>query len=155
MSSTTDKFGQTIYEIDGATLGAFMVSTAPVQIICGPDRQRQVEDLQPEAMGNSERPEAGARRRSSHTHGGGSHVVPIVENHNDPHLARYVPGKCLWSLKWTQPPCQIARWGDVEMQTDFLALDDQADVQKLSVGRVHWRSTRTSCSMSSANCSTR
>ena len=33
---TTDKFGQTIYEIDGAVLRAFMLSTAPVQIICGP-----------------------------------------------------------------------------------------------------------------------
>jgi hypothetical protein len=32
----TAKFGQTIYEIDGAVLESFMLSTAPVQIICGP-----------------------------------------------------------------------------------------------------------------------
>ena len=32
----TDKFGQTVYEIDGPVLEAFMLSTAPVQILVGP-----------------------------------------------------------------------------------------------------------------------
>jgi hypothetical protein len=32
----TDGDGRTIYEIDGPVLAAFMQSTAPVQVICGP-----------------------------------------------------------------------------------------------------------------------
>jgi hypothetical protein len=32
----TDGDGRTIYQIDGPVLAAFMQSTAPVQVICGP-----------------------------------------------------------------------------------------------------------------------
>jgi hypothetical protein len=130
----TDKFGQTIYQLDGATLDAFMLSSAPVQVICGPvgSGKSKACNLKLWAIANAQRPGPDGVRRTRMA------VVrttyPELRTTTIRTWLDTFPEKIYSPLKWTQPPCQTVRWGDVEMQTDFLALDDQTDVQKLRSG---------------------
>jgi hypothetical protein len=130
----TDKFGQTIYEIDGAVLQAFMLSTAPVQIICGPvgSGKSKTANLKLWAIANAQKPGPDGLRRTRMA------VVrttyPELRTTTIRTWLDTFPDRIYGPLKWTQPPTQTVAWGDVAMQVDFLALDDQADVQKLRSG---------------------
>jgi hypothetical protein len=130
----TDKFGQTVYEIDGAVLEQFMLSTAPVQVICGPvgSAKSKTCNLKLWAIANAQKPGPdGIRRtrmavvRTTYPELRTTTIRTWLDTFNE-HI--YGP------LKWTQPPTQTVTWGDVAMQTDFLALDDATDVQKLRSG---------------------
>jgi hypothetical protein len=130
----TDRFGQTIYELDGAVLSAFMLSTAPVQVICGPvgSGKSKACGLKLWAIANAQRPGPdGIRRtrmaivRTTYPELRTTTIRTWLDTFSEP---IYGP------LKWTQPPSQTVVWGDVWMQCDFLALDDQTDVQKLRSG---------------------
>jgi hypothetical protein len=130
----TDKFGQTIYEIDGAVLQSFMLSTAPVQIICGPvgSGKSKACNLKLWAIANAQKPGPDGVRRTRMA------VVrttyPELRTTTIRTWLDTFPDRIYGPLKWTQPPTQTVAWGDVAMQVDFLALDDQADVQKLRSG---------------------
>jgi hypothetical protein len=130
----TDAAGRTIYEIDGAVLEAFMLSTAPVQVICGPIGSGKSTGciLKCWAIANAQKPGPDGIRRTR---------VAVVRT-TYPELRTTTirtwldtfPPDVYGLLKWTQPPSQVVRHGDVEMTADFLALDDQSDVQKLRSG---------------------
>jgi hypothetical protein len=130
----TDKLGQTVYEIDGQVLAAFMVSTAPVQIICGPvgSGKSKTCNLKLWAIANAQKPGPDGIRRTRMA------VVrttyPELRTTTIRTWLDTFPEAIYGPLNWTQPPSQTVVWGDVSMQVDFLALDDQTDVQKLRSG---------------------
>ena len=130
----TDKFGQTIYEIDGEVLQQFMLSTAPVQVICGPVGSGKSKScgLKLWAIANAQKPGPDGIRRTRMA------VVrttyPELRTTTIRTWLDTFPENIYGPLKWTQPPTQTVTWGDVSMQVDFLALDDQTDVQKLRSG---------------------
>jgi hypothetical protein len=130
----TDEHGRTIYEIDGKVLQSFMLSTAMVQIICGPIGSGKTKAccLKLWAIANAQKPGPDGVRRTRMA------VVrttyPELKTTTIRSFVDTFPEEIYGRLKWTQPPMQVVTWGDVSMQVDFLALDDQADVQKLRSG---------------------
>ncbi len=130
----TDKFGQTVYEIDGPVLEAFMLSTAPVQILVGPvgSGKSKACNLKLWAIANGQAPGPDGIRRTRMA------VVrttyPELRTTTIRTWLDTFPEYIYGPLKFTQPPTQTVTWGDVAMQTDFLALDDATDVQKLRSG---------------------
>ncbi len=130
----TDKFGQTVYEIDGPVLEAFMLSTAPVQILVGTvgSGKSKACNLKLWAIANGQAPGPDGIRRTRMA------VVrttyPELRTTTIRTWLDTFPEYIYGPLKFTQPPTQTVTWGDVAMQTDFLALDDATDVQKLRSG---------------------
>jgi hypothetical protein len=130
----TDEHGRTIYEIDGAVLTEFMQSVAPVQIICGPvgSGKSKACNLKLWAIANAQKPGPDGIRRTRMA------VVrttyPELRTTTIRTWLDTFEERIYGPLKWTQPPSQRVTWGDVVMETDFLALDDPADVQKLRSG---------------------
>jgi hypothetical protein len=129
-----DKFGRIVYEIGDAVLQNFMLSTAPVQIICGPvgSGKSKACNLKLWAVANAQQPGPDGIRRTRMA------VVrstyPELRTTTIRTFVDTFPETVYGRLKWTQPPTQTVVWGDVSMQVDFLALDDQTDVQKLRSG---------------------
>ena len=130
----TDEFGRTIYELAGEVLRSFMLSTAPVQIVCGPigSGKTKTANLKLWAIANAQKPGPDGIRRTRMA------VVrttyPELRTTTIRTWLDTFPEAVYGRLLWTQPPSQTVRLGDVEMQTDFLALDDPTDVQKLRSG---------------------
>jgi hypothetical protein len=129
-----DSAGRTVYELDGATLERFMLSSAPVAVICGPvgSGKSKACNLKLWAIANNQKPGPDGIRRTRMA------VVrttyPELRTTTIRTWLDTFPERIYGPLKWTQPPSQTVRWGDVEMQTDFLALDKLEDVQKLRSG---------------------
>jgi hypothetical protein len=130
----TDEHGRTIYQIDGAVLGKFMQSTAPVQIICGPvgSGKSKACNLKLWAVANGQKPGPDGVRRTRMAIARSTY--PELRTTTIRTFVDTFPEHVYGPLKWTQPPSQKVTWGDVVMETDFLALDDPADVQKLRSG---------------------
>jgi hypothetical protein len=126
--------GETVYEINGQTLAAFMLSTAPVAIICGPvgSGKSKACNLKLWAIANAQKPGPDGVRRTRMA------VVrttyPELRTTTIRTWVDTFPEHIFGALKWTQPPSQKVVWGDVVMETDFLALDKPEDVQKLRSG---------------------
>src|ERR1700730_4598956 len=103
---TTDKFGQTIYELDGAVLDAFMLSTAPVQIICGPvgSGKSKACNLKLWAIANAQAPGPDGIRRTRMA------VVrttyPELKTTTCRTFTDTFPENIYGPLKWAQPPSQ-------------------------------------------------
>lgn len=129
-----DEHGCTVYELNGVTLERFMLSQAPVQIVCGPvgSGKSKASNLKLWSIANAQKPAPDGIRRTRMA------VVrttyPELRTTTIRTWLDTFPDRVYGALKWTQPPNQNVRWGDVEMQTDFLALDDPTDVQKLRSG---------------------
>ena len=127
----TDAHGRTVYEIDGEVLQQFMLSTAPVQILVGPigSGKSVACNLKMWAISNQQKPGPDGVRRTRWA----------ITRANYPQLRTTTirtfldtfPETVYGLLRWTQPPQQIVRFGDVEMAVDFLALDKPEDVAKL------------------------
>jgi len=129
-----DDAGRTVYELDGVTLEKFMLSTAPVQILCGPvgSGKSKACNLKCWKIANEQRPGPDGIRRTRVAVVRTSY--PLLKTTTIRTWLDTFPPNVYGPLKFTQPPTQVVKWGDVEMQVDFLALDDQADVQKLRSG---------------------
>ena len=130
----TDGDGRTIYQIDGPVLAAFMQSTAPVQVICGPvgSGKSKTCNLKLWAIANQQKlgPDGVRRTRVAVVRT----TYPELRTTTIRTWLDTFPEKIYGPLKFTQPPSQKVSWGDVAMETDFLALDDPTDVQKLRSG---------------------
>jgi hypothetical protein len=130
----TDAHGRTIYEINGKVLQSLMLSTAHVQIICGPvgSGKSKTCGLKLWAIANAQKPGPDGIRRTRFA------VVrstyPQLRTTTLRTWLDTFPEQIYGAFKWTQPPTQIVRWGDVEMQVDFLALDKPEDISKLRSG---------------------
>jgi hypothetical protein len=126
-----DQYGNTIWRLDGETLDRFMLSTAPVQIIMGPigSGKTVAACLKMWKVANEQQPGRDGIRKTRWA---------IVRN-NYPALRTTTirtfldvfPERSFGIFKWTQPPSFVARFGDVEMACDFLALDKAEDIAKL------------------------
>lgn len=130
----TDESGRTIYQLDGPTLDAFMLSTAPVQVICGPvgSGKSKACNLKLWAIANAQQPGPDGIRRTRM--GVLRTTYPELRTTTIRTWLDTFPEHIYGRLKWTQPPTQCVTWGNVCMEVDFLALDDPTDVQKLRSG---------------------
>jgi RecA/RadA recombinase len=130
----TDEQGRVIYQIDGPTLQRFMLSAAPVEIICGPigSGKTTAAMLKLWAVANAQRPAPDGVRRTRM--GVVRTTYPELRTTTIRSWTDTFPPQTYGAFRWTQPPCQTVVWGDVSMQVDFLALDDPTDVQKLRSG---------------------
>ena len=126
-----DQLGRVIWAVTDRVLSQFMMSTAPVAICMGPIGSGKTVAciLKMWKVANEQRPGRDGIRRTRWA---------VVRN-NYPALRTTTirtfldvfPEKVFGVLKWTQPPHQVVRSGDVEMACDFLALDKQEDIAKL------------------------
>ena len=126
-----DQLGRVIWAVTDRVLSQFMMSTAPVAICIGPIGSGKTVAciLKMWKVANEQRPGRDGIRRTRWA---------VVRN-NYPALRTTTirtfldvfPEKVFGVLKWTQPPHQVVRSGDVEMACDFLALDKQEDIAKL------------------------
>jgi hypothetical protein len=130
----TDKHGQTIYEIDGAVLKDFLLSTAPVQVICGPvgSAKSKTAGLKLWAIANAQKPGPDGIRRTRFAVCRSTY--PQLRTTTVRTWLDTFPERIYGSFKWSQPPVQIVTWGNVSMEVDFLALDKPEDISKLRSG---------------------
>jgi hypothetical protein len=130
----TDRYGQTVYQLDGEVLEKFMLSAAPVQIICGPvgSGKSKTCGLKLWAIANQQKPGPDGIRRTRFAVCRSTY--PQLRTTTVRTWLDTFPEQIYGAFKWTQPPTQTVTWGDVSMAVDFLALDDSSDIQKLRSG---------------------
>jgi hypothetical protein len=130
----TDRYGQTVYQLDGEVLEKFMLSAAPVQIICGPvgSGKSKTCGLKLWAIANAQQPGPDGIRRTRFAVCRSTY--PQLRTTTVRTWLDTFPEQIYGAFKWTQPPTQTVTWGDVSMAVDFLALDDSSDIQKLRSG---------------------
>lgn len=129
-----DEHGRLIYEIDGGVLGRMMLSKAPVQIIQGPVGSGKSKGCNVKVwiIATQQRPGPDGIRRSRW--GVIRNTYPELRSTTIRTWLDTYPENLYGTLVWRNPPQQIIRVGDVEMQIDFLALDKDEDVKKLRSG---------------------
>jgi hypothetical protein len=128
-----DQHGRVIWAVSehDRVLCGFVLSNAPVAMCMGPIGSGKTVGciLKMWRHANEQRPDRSGVRRTRWA---------VVRN-NYPALRTTTirtfldvfPEKTFGVLKWTQPPHQIVRSGNVEMAVDFLALDKPEDIAKL------------------------
>lgn len=129
-----DQYGRPIYEISDPVLAAFMLSNAPVQVIQGPIRsgKSKASNLKLWSYASAQVPGANGIR---HTRWGiVRNTYPLLKTTTMRTWLHTFPEATYGRVVWSQPPRQVIRAGDVLMENDFLALDDEGDVEKLRSG---------------------
>jgi hypothetical protein len=131
---SVDAHGRTIYEFDGLVLDRFIQSKAFVQVLLGPigSGKSKACCLKAYKIAAEQKPGPDGIRRVR---------VAVVRN-SYPLLRTTTvrtwldtfPETIYGRLMWSQPPRQVVKWGDIQLEADFIALDDDADVAKLRSG---------------------
>src|SRR5260370_26707591 len=116
----TDAHGQTIYEIDGEVLQSFMLSTAPVQIICGPvgSGKSKTCNLKLWAIANQQKPGPDGIRRTRFAVCRSTY--PQLRTTTRRTWLDTFPEQIYVAFKWTQTPTQVVACGDGSMGVDLL-----------------------------------
>jgi hypothetical protein len=128
-----DQHGRVIWAVSAhdRVLCDFLLSNAPISFCMGPIGSGKTVGciLKMWRHANEQRPGRDGVRRTRWA------VVrnnyPALRTTTIRSFLDVFPEKVFGVLKWTQPPHQVVRSGDTEMQVDFLALDKSEDIAKL------------------------
>jgi len=123
--------GIPIYRVEGRVLEAFMLSNAFVQVIQGPvgSGKSKTCNLKIFAMATQQ----------AQGHDGVRHTRWAIVRNTYPELKSTTirtwtdtfPERLYGRIVWSMPARQHIRFGDIDMEIDFLALDKDEDVKKL------------------------
>ena len=130
-----DAEGRPIYEIEPNTkLAAFLMSTAPVQIIQGPvgSGKSKICNLKIGKIAHEQARGPDGYKRTRW--GVVRNTYPELKTTTIRTWLDTYPENLHGPLVWSQPPRQVIRWGDAIIETDFLALDKPEDVKKIRSG---------------------
>lgn len=121
-----------MYEPDGAQLIKFLLSNNQVDVIQGPIGSGKsvalMRRLGRHAMEQKPSPIDGLRKTRWFV---ARNTYPELKNTTIRTWKRIYPPHLYGDVKMGNPPNHVMAWGDVRMEVDFLALDDDDDIAKL------------------------
>lgn len=126
--------GRAIYRIEGSVLERFMLSTAFVQVIQGPvgSGKSKACNLKIFSLASQQ---ARARDGIRHTRWAVvRNTYPELKTTTIRTWTDTFPENLYGPIVWSMPARQRIRYGDIDMEIDFLALDKDEDVKKLRSG---------------------
>src|SRR5262245_25478161 len=127
-----DQAGREMYEPDGAVLTKFVLSNNKVDIIQGPlgagKTIAMFRRLGRHAMEQKPSPRDGLRKTRWFV---ARSTYPELKRTTIRTWKRVWPAHIYGDVKMGAPPSHTISFGDVRMEVDFLALDDEDDIQKL------------------------
>jgi hypothetical protein len=128
----TDAHGRELYEPDGAVLTKFLMSDCKVDIVQGPigsgKTNAMFRRLGRHAMQQTPSPRDGLRRTRWAII---RNTFPELKRTTIPTWRRVWPANLYGDVKMGSPPRHEIAFGDVRIEVDFLALDDEDDIKKL------------------------
>jgi len=128
----TDAHGRELYEPDGAVLTRFLMSDNKVDVIEGPigsgKTNAMFRRLGRHAMQQEKSPRDGLRRTRWAIV---RNTFPELKRTTIPTWRRVWPANLYGEVKMGSPPRHEIAFGDVRIEVDFLALDDEDDIKKL------------------------
>jgi hypothetical protein len=127
-----DAVGREVYEPDGKVLTQFLMSDNRVDIICGPIGSGKTNALfrriGRHSMQQAPSPRDGLRKTRWAIV---RNTFPELKRTTIPTWRAVWPAKMYGDIKMGSPPRHEISFGDVRIEVDFLALDDEDDVKKL------------------------
>src|SRR6185437_1599166 len=127
-----DAYGRELYEPDGEVLTKFLVSDNKVDIVQGPigsgKTNAMFRRVGRHAMQQAKSPRDGLRRTRWAIV---RNTFPELKRTTIPTWRRVWPASLYGDVKMGSPPRHEISFGDVRIEVDFLALDDEDDIKKL------------------------